>query len=363
LVRNSIICSAVHLHEILCLNIYSTLIGMCCPGKNANFLKAKIELKSDIAIDTDLCLTSDIDFLSSSTQAVQQDVKIINTIDKTVLSTGTVTAKINKPAKKTISMQDIISLPNPLELTGKTALISGSSRGIGSVIAKLLASKGAAVVINYRSNKVQAEKVLEEIISGGGKAFICRCDVSDRQSVNSMVKEVIEKFGGIDIFISNAVGDTLSNKFKNLHWNDIQSELNITLKGAFNCVQEIMPIMIQRGGGNIVAISSVFVERPPEGQFKYVIAKSSLTGFIRAIATEYGNKKILANIIEPSMSDTDLTKDIPSYLIKKNMSESPQNRLVKPIEIANTVLYLVSELNTFVNGQKIIISGGAPPFL
>lgn len=250
-----------------------------------------------------------------------------------------------------------------LGLKNRVALVSGASRGIGETTAKLFSLYGCKVAVNYFKGKKDAERVVSEINRAGAEAIAVQADVSDRQQVKKMVAFIHKKLGGIDILVNNAVRDFYPKAFMELSWEDFQDEIDVSLKGAFNCSQEVLPLMIRNKEGRIINVTTVATDNPPPNQAKYVAAKSALVGLTRSLAVEMANFNIRVNMVSPSLVETDLTKHIPKMFLDGTKNDTPLKRNAEALDVAKAVIFLASNLSGYTTGQKIMVTGGSPPFL
>lgn len=277
---------------------------------------------------------------------------------------GTLNAKVNEPAVVMPSARSIKEAESAgLGLSGKVALVTGASRGIGETTAKFLALQGVKVAVNYFQGETQARAIVEEISREGGEAFAVQADVSDLQSVRRMMEAVVQKFGRIDILVNNAVGDALPVPFEELTWDRVQKDIDIIVKGAYHCCREAVPLMKKSGQGRIVSLSTVFTEIPVPGQMKYVIAKSALVGLTRSLAAELAPSGITVNLVVSSLVETDLSKHVPKMFLEKMKNDTPMKRHAQALDVAKAVAYLASSFSSFTTGQKIMVTGGSAPFL
>lgn len=178
-----------------------------------------------------------------------------------------------------------------------------------------------------------------------------------------MVREATDRFGGIDVLVNNAARDFRPTPFLNLTWEAIQQDLDVIAKGAFLCCQQVIPLMIERGGGRIINISSVAVDNPPPDQAKYVIAKSALVGLTRSLSIEFASRNIQVNMVVPNFVETDLVAHVPEGFRAKIAQASPMQRLGSPVDVAQAVLFLASSHASFTTGQRIMVTGGGAPYL
>jgi 3-oxoacyl-[acyl-carrier protein] reductase len=237
-------------------------------------------------------------------------------------------------------------------------LITGSARGIGKAIALELANHGAKIVINDILPKNEIDKTLEEISKSGDQAIGIRADITIFEEVESMVKEIINKFGKIDILVNNAgiIRDSLLIRMKEEDWDAV---ININLKGTFNCSKTVAKYMIrQKSGGKIVNISSVIGLVGNIGQANYAASKAGIIGLTKSIAKELALRNINVNAIAPGFIETDMTKRLSEKVRKDLQQQIPLKRLGTVKDIAKVVYFLVSDNANYITGQVINVDGG-----
>lgn len=243
------------------------------------------------------------------------------------------------------------------ELTGKVALVTGASRGIGRAIAVKLASLGAKVVVNYRSNRAAAEQVVQQIQELGGEAIAVQADVSIYEEAQRLIQSALDHFGRLDILVNNAgtTRDTLLARMSEEDWDVV---INTNLKGAFNCTKAAQRAMIKQRYGRIVNITSIAGLAGNPGQANYAAAKAGLVGFTKALAKELGSRNITVNAVAPGYVPTDLTATLPPELVAKGIEMTPLGRPGTPEDIANAVAFLVSDEASYITGQVLSVDGG-----
>lgn len=244
-----------------------------------------------------------------------------------------------------------------MKLTGKTALVTGGSRGIGRAIALALASEGANVIINYTSNEESAAKVVEEIENLNVKALAVKANVSNVEEINEMVDKIEETFGGVDILVNNA-GVTRDNLFIRMKEEDWDQVMDINLKGVFLCSKAVVRKMIKQKYGRIINLSSVVGVVGNPGQANYCASKAGVIGFTKSLAKEIAGKNITVNAIAPGFIETDMTKVLPENVKESMLEVIPMKKYGKPEDIANLVVFLSSQDANYITGQVINVDGG-----
>lgn len=244
-----------------------------------------------------------------------------------------------------------------MSLEGKTALVTGASRGIGRQIAVTLAKKGAAVIVNYNGSRERAEEVVKEITDNGGKAAAYGCDVSDFAKAEEMIKTVIKEYGTIDILVNNA-GVTRDNLLMKMSEEDFDKVIATNLKGAFNCIKHVSRQMLRQKSGRIISISSVVGIAGNPGQANYAASKAGIIGMTKSVAKELGSRGITVNAVAPGYVETEMTEGLSDELKVKMVENIALKRAGKPEDIANAVAFLASEEASYITGQVLSLDGG-----
>ncbi|MDO4265264.1 MAG: 3-oxoacyl-[acyl-carrier-protein] reductase [Eubacteriales bacterium] len=240
---------------------------------------------------------------------------------------------------------------------GKTALVTGAGRGIGRAIAKRLAEAGYYVIINYNGSQEAAEAALSEIQEAGGAGETSRCDVSDYAACETMIKELAERLGSIDVLVNNA-GITRDTLLMRMSEEDFDRVLSINLKGAFNCTKFVSKYMMKKRFGRIISISSVSGVMGNAGQANYAASKAGLIGLTKSVARELAGRNITANAIAPGFIDTDMTAVLGEKLKEGVTDAIPMKRFGKPEDVAALAAFLASEEANYITGQVIAVDGG-----
>jgi 3-oxoacyl-[acyl-carrier protein] reductase len=245
-----------------------------------------------------------------------------------------------------------------MKLTGKVAVVTGASRGIGAATAKLLAAHGAAVAVNYANSREAAEGVVREIVAAGGKAVALHADVRDAGQVDAMAKTVESVLGPVDTLVLNASIGFPIVPFLEFRWEDFEAKLNGELKAAFFCCKAFVPGMVARNAGSVVAISSGLSRHPGLGFCAHSTAKSGLDGFAKSLALELGPSGVRVNVVAPGLTETDATSFLKPEAKAGTAGATPLRRIGQPEDVAGAVLFMASDEARFVTGCYLPVSGG-----
>jgi len=241
-------------------------------------------------------------------------------------------------------------------MSGRTALITGASRGIGKACAKSLAAAGHRVVLAARSTD-KLEETAAMVREQGGEAFVVQVDLASQESIVNGFSKAAKEFGRIDILVNNAgiTKDGLAVRMKRADWETV---LETNLSGPFYAVQQVLPGMMRERWGRIVNISSVVGEMGNPGQANYVASKAGLIGLTKSLAREVGSRNITVNAIAPGFVGTDMTHSLGDELKQKMINETPLRRMGTPEDVAGAVKFLVSEEAGFITGHVLDVNGG-----
>ena len=242
-------------------------------------------------------------------------------------------------------------------LKGKCAIVTGAAKGIGKAIALKLASLGANIVLNYRSSEEKAIETENEIKAFGVEVLRVKGDISNISDVENLIKSAKEKFGKIDIMVNNAgiTKDTLILRMKE---EDFNSVIDVNLKGVFNCLKTITPVMVKQKSGKIINLSSVVGIAGNAGQVNYAASKAGVIGMTKSLAKEIGARGITVNAVAPGFIETDMTEVLGEKFKEETKKAIPLKRLGKPEDVANVVAFLASEDADYITGQVIQVDGG-----
>lgn len=244
-----------------------------------------------------------------------------------------------------------------IRLDERVALVTGGSRGIGRAIAVSLATTGATVVVNYRGNQAAADETVAAIESAGGKAVAIQADVANGEDVDRLFKDVLERFGRIDVLVNNAgiTRDTLMLRMKDEDWDAV---MDTNLRGLFLCTRAALRPMTRARWGRIINITSVVGLMGNAGQANYPAAKAGIIGFSKSVAREIGSRSITVNAVAPGFIDTELTAVLGPETREALTKQIPLGRLGTPEDVAGLVTFLASEQAAYITGQTFNSDGG-----
>ena len=244
-----------------------------------------------------------------------------------------------------------------MSLSGKIAVVTGGSRGIGRAICLRLASLGATVMVNYVSNPAAAEETAQSIRAAGGKAEPVQFNVAVPAEIEAAFKNILDAHGRVDILVNNAgiTRDGLLMKMKDQQWDEV---LNTNLKGVFLCTKAVSRAMMKQRWGRIINITSVIGFAGNAGQANYAAAKAGIVGFTKSVAKELASRGITVNGVAPGYIVTDMTRDLSEDVTNTIKAEIPMGVLGEPDDIAGAVAYLASDDARYVTGQFIHVNGG-----
>lgn len=242
-------------------------------------------------------------------------------------------------------------------LEGKTAVITGAARGIGSAIAIKFASEGANIAVTDLVVNELAESLINELEAMGVKAKAYVSDASKYGQTEEVVKQIMEDFGQIDILVNNAgiTRDTLLMRMSEEQWDAV---ISVNLKSVFNFTKAVQPVMLKQRSGSIINMSSVVGVSGNAGQSNYSASKAGMIGFTKSISKEVGSRGIRCNAIAPGFIETEMTAKLPENVKKVWIQQIPLRRGGSPEDVANTALFLASDLSSYVTGQVIHVCGG-----
>jgi len=242
-------------------------------------------------------------------------------------------------------------------LEGKTAIITGASRGIGRGIARVFSAQGCAVAFTYSSNKEAADSLTEELSSMGVQVKGYQSNAANFEQAQKLVEEVIEDFGSLDILINNA-GITKDNLLMRMTEEDFDQVIEVNLKSIFNMTKAVQRTFLKQRKGSLIHMSSVVGVKGNAGQSNYAASKAGIIGFSKSIALELGSRNIRSNVIAPGFIETEMTAKLSEDVVQGWRDGIPLKRGGQPEDVANACVFLASDLSSYVTGQVLHVDGG-----
>ncbi len=239
----------------------------------------------------------------------------------------------------------------------RCAVVTGSSRGIGRAIALALSAQGYAVVVNYRGGRDAAESVVSEITASGGEALAVPADVSDYTEAGHLIQTSCQAFGGVYALVNNA-GVTRDALLLRMKEEEFDAVIDTNLKGAWNCMRHVSPVMLKARQGRIVNIASVAGVTGNAGQTNYSAAKAGMIGMTKSAALELAPRGITVNALAPGLVKSDMTATMPEAAVEAMLARVPLKRMAEPHEIAAAVAFLISDAAAYITGQTLVVDGG-----
>ncbi len=242
-------------------------------------------------------------------------------------------------------------------LEGKTAIITGASRGIGRGIAEVFAKNGANVAFTYSSSAAAAQELENELTALGVKAKGYQSNAADFNEAQKLVDDVIAEFGNVDILINNA-GITKDNLLMRISEEDFDTVIDVNLKSVFNMTKAVQKIMLKNRAGSIINMSSVVGVKGNAGQTNYAASKAGVIGFSKSVALELGSRNIRCNVIAPGFIETEMTAKLNEDVVKGWRENIPLKRGGTPEDVANACVFLSCDMSAYITGQVINVDGG-----
>ena len=341
-------------HGMLGASFISTVIGTKLPGDGALWFSQSLEFLLPVRVDDVLTIIAEVISKDERTEIIELKTVIVNQNQQTVTQ-GIAKVKVIEQKEDSIELD-----ANDGKSTRKAALVIGGSGGIGAAVCEALAMKGFDVAIHYHKNSKAAHQVLKKLekLKQDIKITTCSCDITEEKAVNDMMESVYRKLGGVSILVNCSTTKIIAMKFENLTWTNFESHLNNQIKGTFNLVRAVIPLMQEQKYGKIINIDTQYVDAPEPNLLPYITAKNALRGFSKSLAYDLAPKGIRVNLVSPGMTDTDQIADVPERYKLVTAAKTPLKRLAKPKDVASVVAFLASEECSYITGATISVNGG-----
>jgi 3-oxoacyl-[acyl-carrier protein] reductase len=343
-------------HGFLHASLLSALVGMKIPGPGALYLSQTMDFTGPVFIGDTVKATGTVTSIDRETRVIGIKTQITNQRGQTVLI-GEAKVKVLRlvPTAPTGQQRKVSTMSDLL--SGRVALVTGGSRGIGRSIAAMLATHGAKVWVNYNRSEDAARTLASEIAAEGGACSLVKADVAQADDVAAML-ECVKREGDLHILVNNAGPKIHSAGFEDLTWPDMQSAFEQIVGSVFRVTQAALPSLQKTRGKIVNVLTSAIVGRTAYNWLPYVTAKSALLGLSKNLAQELGPSGIQVNMVSPSLTDTDLVANIPERVRQGMVSRTPLRRLARVDDVAGAVLFLASPYSDFVTGENLLVTGG-----
>ncbi|MGW2464980.1 SDR family NAD(P)-dependent oxidoreductase [Streptomyces sp. NPDC001761] len=243
--------------------------------------------------------------------------------------------------------------------SGRVALVTGASSGIGAASARLLAARGMRVVVNYLRGNTAAEEVVADIEAAGGQAMAVQADVREAAAIESMVQQVQAAWGHIDVLVHNALIPYAIKSFQDMTWEELGGKLNDEMYAAFAVTKAVLPAMTEQGWGRIIYMGTGLSRRPRENMIALGTSKAALEQFARYLAQELGPRGITVNVVAPGpVEGTRMANEFDDDHKRRQVAATPMGRLARPADVAQAVAFYASEDNAFMTGTTAAVNGG-----
>jgi 3-oxoacyl-[acyl-carrier protein] reductase len=342
-------------HGFLHASLLSTLVGMKIPGPGALYLSQTIDFTRPVFIGDTVTAIGTVTAVDQATRVIAIKTEIVNQHGQSVL-TGEARVKVLRLAPVRTEQQRKASTMSDL-LSGRVALVTGASRGIGRAIAGELAAHGAKVWINYHRSEGAARALASEIAAAGGTCALVRADVAQGGDVAAML-ETVQREGDLHVLVNNAGPKIHAAAFEDLAWPDMQSAFEQIVGSVFRVTQAALPALKRSRGRIVNVLTSAVMGRTAYNWLPYVSAKSALLGLSKNLAQELGPAGIRVNMVSPSLTDTDLVANVPERIRQTMVSRTPLRRLATVDDVAGAVLFLASPYSDFITGENLLVTGG-----
>lgn len=341
-------------HGFLHASLLSTLVGMHLPGRGALYLGQTIEFAGPVFIGDTVEARATIEAIDRETRVVTLRTEIVNQNGTTVLH-GKARAKVLRLAPRKAAGEAIP--PGGAMLAGRTALVTGASRGIGRATALLLARQGAHVWLNYHKSESEAERLCGEIAAFGGSSTPVRADVTNDADVDHLLRRIADR-GRLDILVNNAGPRIHASPFDKLEWQQMSAAYDRIVGSAFTVIKAALPHLLGSKGTIVNVLSSAALQRTAHNWLAYAAAKAALLAMSKSLAQELGPSGVTVNMVSPSMVDTDLVSETPDRIRQMMIGRTPLRRLATTEDVAGAILLLVSPYARFITGENLLVTGG-----
>lgn len=337
-------------HGMLGASFISTVIGTKLPGDGALWYSQNLEFLLPVRVGDKITVKAEVLKKIERTKAIELSTDIYNQ-HKQRVTTGTAKVKL-------IEQEQLVPEEETEKPANKVALVIGGSGGVGKATCLQLAKDGFDVAVHYHKNKELAEEVGNKIRDFGRKAITVNADINDFGLVKEIIEKIHRKLNNITVVVNCTTLSVPSIKFKDLEWESMQNHFSLNIRGSFNILKCVIPVMENNEYGKIINLSTLAVDKPNSEWLHYITAKSALSGFTKALAIELAPKGIRINLVSPGMTDTELVANIPEKARLLTAAQTPLRRIATPDDVAGAISFLASDKSDFLTGETIRVNGG-----
>lgn len=335
-------------HGMLGASFISTVIGTKLPGDGALWYAQNLEFLLPVRIGDELRIRAEVIKKIDRTKTIELQTDIYNQHRQKV-TTGTAKIKViePKPLKEKVSRD-----------YKKTALVIGSTGGIGEATCIQLAKDGFDLAIHYFKNKSKAEKISDQLEKIGSKTVVVSGDIVSISDVQEIKDKSVRALGNISVIANCSTIPVPNIKFQDLEWKDMQAHYDSNIKGSFNLLKIFTPMMEKDRYGKFIALTTLYAEKPTTELLSYITSKTALNGFVKALAFELAPKGIRMNLVSPGMVDTPLIADVPEKVRLLYAAQTPLRTLATAEDVAGAISFLASDKSNYLTGETIRVNGG-----
>jgi 3-oxoacyl-[acyl-carrier protein] reductase len=336
-------------HGMLGASFISTVIGTKLPGDGALWYAQNLEFLQPVRIGDTLKITVKVIKKTDRLKVIELQTDIHNQ-DRQKVTTGTAKVKIIEPVKKNRVEKQFIDT--------NTVLVIGGTGGIGSATCLQLAKDGFNVAIHYHKNKTKADILRKHIVKNGGKSVAVTGDLNNKSDISEIKIQSERIIGKISVIVNCATIPVPAINFHNIEWSDLQSHYDINIRTSFNLLKEFTPDWENRKFGKFIGLTTLYTEQLKAELLGYIVGKTALNGFIKALAFELAPRGIRLNLVSPGMVDTSLIANVPEKSRLLSAAQTPLRVLATPEDVANTISFLASKKSNYLTGETIRVNGG-----
>lgn len=337
-------------HGMLGASFISTIIGTKLPGDGALWFSQNLDFLLPVRIGDEITVTAEIMKKFERDGVIEIKTDIYNQYREKVTA-GTAKVKLLEIEESTE-----IDTRNPAK--EKVALVIGATGGIGKATCHQLANDGFDIIIHYHSNEQTAKQIKEKVESIGRKAIIVNGDITSDDQMNEMFQTIERFFQSITIMVNCSTIKFANISFSKLKWDDIKNHIELNVKGSYNVLKYVIPIMEKVNYGKIIMITTQYIETPCSNLTHYITAKGALHSFSKSLAIELAPKGIRINMVSPGMTETELIANVPEKIRMLTATKTPLRRLAYPEDVANVISFLASSRSDYLTGETIRVNGG-----